>query len=137
MQRFVLFLMFGGLAACVNWLSRFAYQTIVPFSIAVLVAYLSGMVLAFVLFRTFVFPGSPRPMHEQVISFCLVNLLGLTQTWLLAMLLVGWVLPVLGLGGAHMQALGHALAIVAPVGTSWIAHRRLTFAGARTPSRRA
>jgi putative flippase GtrA len=126
MRRFGLFLALGGVAAAVNWLSRFAFAQAMPFWAAVIAAYATGMVVAFVLFRRFVFPGSPKPIKQQVAAFCVVNAAGLLQTWLIAMALVGWALPAIGFAW-HPEAVGHALAIAAPVATSWIAHRRYTF----------
>lgn len=126
MNRFALFLVIGGLAATVNWLSRFAYERAMPFSVAVIVAYATGMVVAFLMFRRFVFPGSPQPLRQQVMRFCLVNAAGMAQTWIVAMLLVEWAFPRLGMT-FHPEAIGHGIAIAAPVASSWFAHRHFTF----------
>ncbi len=125
------YLALGGLAAGVNWGSRFAWGVVLPFWAAVIAAYATGMVVAFLLFRTFVFPGSIRPLHEQVRNFVLVNLLGLAQTWALSLLLVHWLLPRIG-WTFQPEAAAHAAAIVAPTLTSWFGHRYLTFGAARS-----
>ena len=103
-----------------------------PFWAAVIAAYATGMAIAFVLFRTFVFPGSPTPLARQISAFVLVNLLGVAQTWLLSLFLVDFLFPRLGFH-IYPEAIGHALAIAAPVVTSWFGHRHFTFARANPP----
>lgn len=126
--RFVRFLALGGLAAAVNWLSRFAYEPLVGFSIAVVLAYATGMVVAFVLFRAFVFPASPTPLARQIRFFVLINLLGVAQVWLVANGLALYAFPASGFAGPLAHAVAHGLAIVVPTATSWFGHRALTFA---------
>lgn len=130
LSRFASFLAIGGFAAGVNWLSRFGYERAMPFSVAVIAAYATGMVVAFVLFQRFVFPGSPQPVRQQALRFCLVNLAGMAQTWAVAMLLAGWLFPRIGMS-FHPEAIGHGIAIATPVASSWFAHRHFTFGGHR------
>jgi putative flippase GtrA len=115
--RFVRFLALGGLAAGVNWLSRFAWEPWLGFSAAVVAAYATGMLVAFLLFRAFVFPASPTPIARQVTVFALVNLLGVVQVWLVAN----------GLAQIVHPALAHAIGIAVPTLTSWFGHKSLTF----------
>ena len=97
-----------------------------PFSLAVLAAYGTGMVVAFLLFREFVFERSSTDTSEQVRNFIIVNIVGMAATWALANLLVYWALPAAGVTN-HVEAIGHGIAILAPVVTSWFGHRFLTF----------
>lgn len=126
LPQFIRFLACGGIAAAVNWLSRFGWSLVLPFSAAVLTAYATGMVVAFLLFRRFVFDAGEGALAPQARRFVLVNLLGMAATWALANLLVLWWLPAIGWRW-HVEAIGHAIAIVAPVVTSWFGHRLLTF----------
>lgn len=120
------FLLCGGLAAAVNWSSRFAWSLTLPFSTAVIAAYGTGMVVAFILFRSMVFQGSSSELHVQMQRFVIVNFVGLAATWALANLLVLRLLPALGM--VHfVEPVGHAIAIAAPAATSWFGHRLLTF----------
>jgi putative flippase GtrA len=66
-------------------------------------------------------------LNRQIRGFVLVNMVGLTQTWLLSLLLVNWLLPRIG-WTFHAEALAHAAALAAPTITSWFGHRYLTFA---------
>jgi len=124
--RFMRFLLCGGLAATVNWLSRFLWSIFLPFGAAVIAAYATGMVVAFVLFRELVFERSGGQVPDQVRNFVVVNLVGMFVTWALANFLVSKVLPGMG-ATSHVEAIGHGIAIFAPVVTSWFGHRFLTF----------
>jgi len=126
LARFVRFVALGACAAAVNWASRFAYSLLMPFEAAVVAAYVTGMVVAFVLFSLFVFPGSDRPMRQQIGFFVLVNLAGVAQVWVAAVVLARWVLPALHYPGP-IEATAHALAIAVPTFTAYLGHKRLTF----------
>jgi len=123
----VRFLLLGGVAAGVNWLSRFAWETIMPFGAAVVAAYATGMVVAFILFRLFVFPNGDQPMGRQIRNFVLVNLVGMALSLALAVTLVEWVFPAVGFD-VYPKAIGHGLAIAAPILSSWFGHKYFTFA---------
>ena len=53
--QFATFLLTGGIAACVNIASRWVFERAVSYEAAVALAYLAGMVTAFLLARLFVF----------------------------------------------------------------------------------
>lgn len=128
-RRWVRFVVLGGVAAAANWGSRFVWSAYVPFSVAVVLAYVTGMVVAFVLFRRFVFRRSPRALHAQAMGFLLVNLAGLAQVWLVSMALAGWLLPWLGVGPAWAETLAHSVAIAVPVASSFAGHHYFSFKG--------
>lgn len=128
--RFARFLLLGGLAAGVNWLSRFGWSLIAPFELAVILAHATGMAVAFVTFRAFVFPGSPLPAAVQMTNFVLVNLVGMGVAFVTAVGLARVVFPAVGFT-FHAEAIAHGIAVLSPVLTSWIGHRRLSFAGGR------
>jgi putative flippase GtrA len=129
LARFVRFVALGACAAAVNWGSRFAYSMVMPFEAAVVVAYMTGMVVAFVLFSLFVFPAADRPLRQQIGFFVLVNAANVVQVWVVAIALARWVLPALHYPGP-IEATAHALAIAVPVFTAYIGHKRLTFRSA-------
>lgn len=129
--EFGLFLALGGLAALVNWTSRFGWSRLLPFESAVAAAYVTGMVVAFVLFRIFGFPGGDKTLARQVLYFVLVNVAGIAQVWLAANALVGFVFPLAGWTGPSAEAVGHGIAIALPAVTSYFGHKHLTFAAAR------
>lgn len=54
-KQFILFVVTGGIAALVNFGSRFVFSVFTSFGIAVILSYLLGMVTAFALVKLFVF----------------------------------------------------------------------------------
>ncbi len=86
-----------------------------------------GMVVAFTLFRLYVFPASPQPLERQVKFFVLVNLAGIAQVWAVSMALVYQVFPALGFVSALAEPIGHGIAIGVPTISSYFGHRYLTF----------
>ena len=97
-----------------------------PFTLAVLAAYVTGMVVAFILFRELVFERGSSDTSEQVRNFVIVIIVGMAATWAIANMLVYWALPAAGVTN-HVEAIGHGISIFAPVVTSWFGHRFLTF----------
>ncbi len=128
--RLVRFLLLGGVAAGVNWVSRFGWSLVAPFELAVIVAHATGMAVAFVLFRAFVFPGSPLPAPVQMRNFLVVNLVGMGVAWVTAVGLAKLVFPAVGLTW-HAEAIAHGVAVLTPAATSWFGHRHVSFKGGR------
>ena len=117
MKQFLLFLLTGGIAAAVNFSSRFLYSKWMSFSLAIVFAYLTGMITAFILAKLIVFQKSEQPLHRSVWRFSLINAIAVAQTWSVSMLLAQ-VLPV---------EISHAIGISVPVFTSYIGHKRWSF----------
>lgn len=125
-RQFLVFLLTGGLAAAVNFGSRILYNQWCDFSTAVILAYLTGMVTAFVLARLFVFKQSSQSMQRSLLYFTLVNLVAVVQTWLISMGLAFYLLPMLGI--THFsREIAHAIGVAAPVFTSYLGHKRWSF----------
>lgn len=125
-RQFVIFLVTGGLAAAVNFSSRILYNQWVDFSVAVVLAYLTGMVTAFVLARHFVFTESSQSMQRSALWFVVVNMVAVIQTWVISMLLAYYVLPRMGLT-KFIPEIAHAVGVVVPVFTSYLGHKRFSF----------
>jgi len=127
-RQFVYFLIVGGLAATINFISRILFSQHVSFSIAVILAYFIGMVCAFVMSRYLVFGKGEHPLHRSVIYFIVVNIFGVLQTWLISMALLAYVLPMIGIDGPSAELISHAFGILAPVFTSYLEHKHFSFA---------
>ena len=125
-REFAAFVATGGIAAAVNFASRILYDHWMGFSAAVIVAYLTGMVTAFVLARVFVFRATTQPLHRSGGWFVLVNLLALAQTWVVSMALADHVLPWLGIE-RYVAEIAHAVGVAVPVFTSYLGHKRWSF----------
>ena len=118
--------MTGGTAAVINFGSRILYSQHFDFSSAVIFAYITGMFAAFVLAKQFVFKKSQQPVHRSALFFALVNLVAVLQTWCISMGLA-YYLPLLGVK-AYVHEIAHAIGIAAPVFTSYLGHKRWSFA---------
>ncbi len=125
-QQFFLFLMTGGLAAGVNFSSRILLSHWLHFSTAIVLAYLLGMTTAFILAKCFVFKTSTQTLNQSIIYFSLINLLAITQTWLISMSLAYYVLPALGIM-TLTEEIAHAVGVMFPVFTSYLGHKHLSF----------
>jgi putative flippase GtrA len=125
-KQFLLFLATGGTAALVNFCSRIFYDHWVSFSSAIILAYLTGMVTAFLLARFLVFKQSQHSFSQSALIFTAVNLVAVLQTWFISMGLALYVLPSMGV--THWVAeIAHAVGIVSPAFTSYLGHKYLTF----------
>jgi putative flippase GtrA len=125
-QQFINFLVTGGVAAGVNFGSRFFFSIFFSYIVAVIFAYLLGMLVAFILMRKHVFNQSQGPLKSQAIKFLMVNLFAVLQTLVMSILLARWVLPSFGIE-KQAEAFGHLVGVLVPVATSFIGHKRFTF----------
>lgn len=125
-RQFLVFLLTGGFAAAVNFGSRILYNRTMPFSSAVILAYITGMITAFVLARLFVFKDSQQATHRAAGWFILVNVVAVAQTWAISMLLKNWLLPKMGIT-AYVPEIAHGIGVVVPVFTSYLGHKHFSF----------
>jgi len=124
--RFLRFLIVGGAAATVNFGSRIALSIWLPYAGAIVVAYLCGIVAAFLLNRRYVFNDTTNRLHRQIFWFVAVNLVAIAQTLLVSLLFAEYVLPRLGLV-SYVQEFAHAAGVITPIFTSYIGHKHLSF----------
>jgi putative flippase GtrA len=125
-KQFISFLITGGIAATVNFLSRIFYNQYCSFSASVIFAYLTGMVTAFILAKMFVFKSSTQTIRHSAIIFSLVNFLAAAQTWVISMALNFYILPALGFE-KHVAEIASAVGIAFPVFTSYLGHKHWSF----------
>lgn len=124
--QFFRFLLAGGIAAAANYGSRFLFSLWLSYGLAIVLAYLVGMVVAFVLMRQHVFDGHKSALAPQITKFVGVNALAVLQTLVISLVLARWVLPRLGVV-EHAEAIAHLIGVLVPVVTSYFGHRMLTF----------
>jgi putative flippase GtrA len=125
-RQFLMFLLTGGIAAVVNFGSRILYSTWLSFSSAIILAYITGMITAFVLAKLFVFKDSQLSVHRSAAFFVLVNLVAVLQTWGISMVLAYYLLPWLGVT-LFAQEIAHTFGVAVPVFTSYLGHRHWSF----------
>lgn len=125
-RQFLIFLLTGGTAAVVNFGSRILYSNWLDFSLAVILAYITGMITAFVLAKLFVFKESQQTLQRSAVFFILVNLIAILQTWAISMGLAFHLLPWLGVS-SFIPEIAHATGVIVPVFTSYLGHKRWSF----------
>jgi putative flippase GtrA len=124
--RFVSFVVTGGVSASCNLGTRFLLSRVMRYEFAVSLAYLVGMIVAFVLARSFVFEKSERDWHAQLGRFAIVNVFGFAQVCLVSVGLVRLVFPWLAFHW-HPEDVGHLIGVASPVFVSYYAHKHFSF----------
>ena len=125
-KQFILFIWAGGFAALVNYFSRFIFSLFVTFGIAVILAYITGMITSFVLNKLFVFKNSIHDTKRQFLYFSLVNILAIIQTYIISVGLVYYIFPYYKIN-YFSEAIAHAIGVIFPVFTSFLGHKYLSF----------
>lgn len=124
------FLVTGGVAAGVNVGTRWLLSHAMVYEIAVVVAYLVGMVTAYALTRLFVFERSGRAMLDEAVRFALVNVVALAQVWIVSVGLARLVFPAIDFTW-HAEDIAHLIGVAIPAVTSYFGHRHFSFAKRR------
>ena len=125
-REFVLFLFTGGTAAAVNFCSRFYYNQWFSFSTSIVIAYITGMITAYLLAKAFVFKESKQTVGRSIFFFTLINIFAVLQTWIISMWLAYQALPALHII-EYSHEIAHAIGIAIPVFTSYMGHKRFSF----------
>jgi len=125
-RQFVLFLITGGVAAVVNFGSRIVYNLWLDFSTSILIAYITGMITAFVLARMFVFTETSHGVRRSAMFFALINVVAVAQTWAISLALANYALPSMGVSYLGAE-IAHAVGVAFPVFTSYLGHKYWSF----------
>jgi putative flippase GtrA len=124
--RFAKFLIAGGVAAAANFLSRMLFSNFMSYAGAILLAYVVGMVVAFLLMKLFVFEMTRRDVPRQIALFTLVNLAAVLQTLIISLLFARIVLPAMGVRSG-VEEFAHLIGICVPIITSFWGHKYISF----------
>lgn len=125
-KQFFAFVVTGGVAAAFNFGARILYSQWFDFSTAIIIAYITGMVTAFVLSKAFVFKASSRVLHQSALYFVMINLFAVAQTWLVSMGLYYHLLPAMGVE-KFSSDIAHGIGLILPVFSSYLGHKHLSF----------
>lgn len=125
----VRFLALGGVAAGVNFVARWLLQPVIGFEASVAAAYICGMIVAYNLFRLFVFGASGRSVASEAWRFVVVNLVSMVLVWLISVSLARYIFPAIGFR-FFADDIAHFIGVLSPAVTSWIGHKRYTFKAA-------
>jgi putative flippase GtrA len=124
--RFIRFLAAGGFAAMINLVSRYLLTPVIGFKASIPVAYMLGMAVAYVLFRTLVFGRSGDSVAEESYRFAAVNIIALALVWTISVTLATVVFPSIHFRW-HAEDMAHFIGTCVPAVTSYIGHSLYTF----------
>lgn len=124
--QFLKFLFCGGIAAVVNFGTRFIFNIWFDFPVAIVLAYICGMITAFILAKMFVFKTSQLPLQHSALRFLIISLLTFSQTLVISLGLAFYILPMLGIT-LFVKEIAHAGGIIMPLFSSYIGHKRWSF----------
>lgn len=124
--RILRFLALGGFAAFVNLTARWLLTPFIGFEWSVLVAYGAGMVIAYLLFRQFVFQPSGKSVLAESGRFIAVNFVAVALVWGVSVLLARLVFPAVGFDW-YPEDVAHFIGVAVPALSSYIGHSRYTF----------
>lgn len=121
-----MFLLCGTAAALANWLARIIFSNWLEFRDAVLLAFLIGMAVGFVLYRSFVWPGSRSSLVHQLAGFLAVNAVSGVLV-IIASLVLLRVAALATPSSPLVEAGVHAAAIGLGALANFAGHARVTF----------
>jgi putative flippase GtrA len=125
-KQFIAYLLAGGVAAALNWSSRFLFSIWFGYTAAIILAFFVGLIAGFVLMRWLVFDGAAKSAAHQAPIYILVNALALLQTLAVSLLLAKWLLPRMGFA-MNPEGPAHLVGVLVPVVTSYFGHKYFTF----------
>ena len=126
LERLRGFMVAGGIAAATNVGSRILLSELVSYPVAIVLAYLVGMLTAFVLRPGHVFGTRGKPLHSEIATFAMVNVLAMAQTLAVGLTLAYYQLPWMGIGH-HSETIAHLVGVAVPIATTYYGHKYWTF----------
>ncbi|MEP3656146.1 MAG: GtrA family protein [Litorimonas sp.] len=130
--EFIRFVVTSGFAALVNVVSRIGFSQIVSYEWAVFLAYLVGMLTAYILSRKYVFEASGRSVKREMTGFVIVNIVAVIQVWIVSVGLYKWFLPLIG-WTFEPALVAHICGVVSPTFTSYFGHKYVSFGKQKAP----
>jgi putative flippase GtrA len=125
-KQFLLFLLAGCFAAVVNILSRIFYNKFVSYDLSIVFAFITGMLTAFVLFKTHVFYGSANSTKKELIYFTIINIFALLQTYVISVVLANYIFIYFNFQ-FYPYAIAHLVGVAFPIFSSYLGHKYLSF----------
>ena len=124
--EFMQFLVVGGVAAGVNFLSRIGFSELVSYRVAIVLAYLVGMTTAFILSKRYVFDATGRHYLDELKDFTIVNIFAVAQVWLISVGLAEVFFPYIKFS-FYPEEVAHLIGLGIPAVTSYFGHKYFSF----------
>lgn len=125
-KEFFQFLIVGGLAAGINFISRIGFSELVSYRSAIVLAYIVGMITAFILSKLYVFDKSGRHYMEELKDFTIVNIFAVIQVWLISVGLAEYFFPYINFS-FYPEEVAHLIGLGIPAVTSYFGHKHFSF----------
>ena len=125
-KEFIQFLFVGGIAASVNFISRIGFNEFFSYRLSIVLAYIVGMIIAFLLFKHYVFEKSGKHYIEEVKNFTLVNIFSIIQVWFISVGLAEYLFPYLKFN-IYPEEVAHFIGLGIPAISSYFGHKYFSF----------
>jgi putative flippase GtrA len=125
-RQLLLFLFSGGIAALVNFSTRFFYDDFMTYGSAVICSYITAMTLAFFIMRSIVFERTNKRINKEFSLFILVNIVAIGLTWLVSVSLAELLFPKISFEWYRYEV-AHFFGIIVPAISSYYGHKNYTF----------
>ena len=124
--EFLQFLFVGGIAAGINFISRIGFSEFFSYRMSIVLAYIVGMIIAFTLFKHYVFEKSGHHYIDEVKGFIIVNIFGIIQVWLISIGLAEYFFPYISFI-FYPNEVAHFIALGIPAISSYFGHKYFSF----------
>jgi putative flippase GtrA len=124
-KEFLKFVFVGGVAAILNFVSRFFFSLYLSYAFAITASYGIGIIIAFILNKIFVFKKKGET-HVQVFWFIVVNIIAYIQILFIALLFRSILFPIVHFY-FYPEAVAHFIGLASTTITSYLLHKFLTF----------
>ena len=127
--QFFLFLLSGSIAAILNFISRIFYNIFFNFSFSMFLAQITGMIVAYLLYRFIVFKerNYNHNPSQSIIFFMVVNGISLVEIIVVSNAVLLYLLPKFVGIVEYKKEISHAIGISCTVFVSFFAHKFITF----------
>lgn len=125
-NQIFLFLITGVFAAACNFLSRIIFNNWFNYSTSIILAYLIGMITAFLLNKKIVFKETSQQLHISILYFTIINLFGIFQTWLVSLVVNSYLSPYF-VTKSYSEMFAHAVGLSFPFFFSYLGHKKFSF----------
>lgn len=125
-NEFIQFLIVGGVSAGINFVSRIGFSEIVSYRYAIVLAYIIGMLTAFLLSKHYVFEKSGRSSKDELRDFTIVNIFSVIQVWLISVGLAEYFFPYISFN-YYPEEVAHLIGLGIPVISSYFGHKYFSF----------
>jgi putative flippase GtrA len=125
--EFIYFVLACGVAALANFSSRIVFGFLVFYEFSIILAYIVGIITAYLLCRKYVFRSKKNRPQQEVTYFILVNVFAIIQTLVVSVLCCDYLFINFISNLSYRESLSHFLGVCFPVFSSYFGHKYFSF----------